>query len=405
MTVTPAAPDALRDDLHRMVLDSPYALRREEFDHKAFMREKSYRDFDRLVLGTRTISDMVGRCKYIDSSVWPVTPTETARPYIRMIWEEQCAHRKTPRSKWMGHKRVPWSRETFPMLDLNPPLFFDRPSHGDLTYVDIKAAYFQLYSPATLDLRFNPQRGTFGQGLIEFLRTDELATLKETRNTIIGVVRARARTQCSYGKVSKVPTYNRFLAPELWGYLMHTLHAVAHDLIERFDVRYVATDGFIVPSHQAPLLREFLAEEWGLETAVKGQGEGSVWALGAYALGSLGSRSRAQRGEPTCNLLPRDRAFAADLKRWRWWLLRREIAVDTRMQLASTSTLGGEEAGVGGFPHGFAGKPVPTAAALPPASCLFPSSAPSPAGRALFSAQPGDQRLAPPRPSRPRVVA
>lgn len=389
-----------------MVLDSPYALRREQFDYKAFMREKSYQDYDRLVLGTRTISDMVGRTKYIDSSVWPVTPTETARPYIRMIWEEQCAHPKSSRSKWMGYKRVPWSRETFPLLNINPPLFFDRPSHGEFTYVDIKAAYFQLYSPATLDLRFNPARGVFGQGLIEFLRTAELATLKETRNTIIGVVRARSRMQCSHGKVSKVSTYNRFLAPELWGYLMHTLHAVAHDLLERFDVRYIATDGFIVPTGQAAALREFLAEEWGLETAVKGEGEGSVWALGAYKLGELGSRSRAQRGEPTCNLLPRDREFAAALKRWRWWLLRREIATDTRMQLASASTLDREEAGAVGFPHGFAGKPVPRPAA-PAASCLFPSSAaPSPAP-GLFAARPGDQCVRPPTAAdrRPRVVA
>lgn len=406
-----------------MVLDSPYALHREEFDYKSFMREKCYRDYERLVLGTRTISDMIGRSKYIDSSVWPVTPTETARPYIRMIWQEQCARPKGPRSSWMGYKRVPWSRATFPMLWLNPPMFFERPSTGDLTYVDIRAAYFQLYSPATLDLRFDPTRRVFGQGMIEFLRTDELATLKETRNTIIGILRARERTQCSHGHVSKVPTYNRFLAPELWGYLMHTLHALAHEVLARFDVRYMNTDGFIVPTSEAPLLREFLAEEWGLETTIKGQGEGSVWALGAYTLGDLGSRSRAQRGEPMCNLLPRDRRLAADLKRWRWWLVRRELHADTRMTLAATDTLEREEAGVGEFnapgPRAEYGKPVPTAgraAHAPPLHPSAPASAPlfrpartvervrlapssAPAGGALFRAAASDELVRLPAPA------
>lgn len=396
-----ASPDRLREELHRLVLDSPYALRREQFDYKSFMREKQYIDFERLVFGTRTISDMIGRAKYIDESVWPVTPTETARPYIRMIWEQQCARPKTARSSWMGYKRVPWSRETFPMLWLNPPMFFERPSHGDLTYVDIKAAYFQLYSPASLDLRFNPQRRMFGQGLISFLRTDELAALKETRNTIIGVVRARERTQWSHGKVTKVPTYNRFLAPELWGYLMHTLHAIAHDVIERFDVRYMNTDGFIVPTAEAGLLREFLAEEWGLESTVKGQGEGSVWAMGAYKLGGLGSRSRAQRGEPMRNLLPRDRRFAADLKRWRWWLVRRELHADTRMVLAVTDTLAPEEASVGEpiapGPRAVYGKPVPTAGRATHVSPLRSSSTPPRAP--LFHAAEGVERVRPPRPA------
>jgi hypothetical protein len=395
------SPDRLRAELHRMVLESPYALAREEFDYKAFMREHVYRDYQRLVFGTRTISDTIGRTKMIDHSVWPVTPTETARPYIRMLWEQQCAHRKTARSKWMGYKRVPWSRETWPMLDLNPPLRFERESAGELTYVDIKAAYFQLYAPASLDLRFNPQRRVFGQGLIRFLRTAELATLKETRNTIIGVVRARERTQWSDGRVSKVSTYNRFLAPELWGYLMHTLHAIAHEVVELFDVRYINTDGFIVPTREAGLLREFLAERWGLESVVKGEGDGRVWALGAYKVGSLGSRSRAQHGEPMCNLLPRDERLAEDLRRWRWWLLGRELNADTRMMLTA-SRLASEE-GPGEF-IAPSGKPVPKLARRP--APLFASSRPaSPsASSSLFRSAPGEERVRLARPSRPVIT-
>jgi hypothetical protein len=396
------SPDRLREELTRMVLDSPYALRREEIDYMAFWRSREWESFDRLVLGNRTFSDMVGRTKYIDSSVWPVTPTETARPYIRMIWEEQCARRQTAKSRWMGFKRVPWSRETFPMLKLNAPAFFAAPSSGDLTYVDIKAAYFQLYSVASLDLRFNPQRGVFGQGIIEFLRADELATLKETRNTITGVVRATSRKQCCHGKMEMVPTYNRFLAPELWGYLMHTLHAVALDLRERFDVRYIATDGYIVPSHEADLLREYLAEAWGLESTVKCSGPGSVWALGAYRLGERGSRSRAKRGEPVDNLLALDEDWRAKLRRWRWWLIRREFNADVRMQLAAADTLDREGVGVGepfapdvGFaPAAGHGKPVPTAAASPTSRLFIGSS--SPARGALFRSQPGEACLRPP---------
>jgi len=395
--------EGLRTELQRMVLDSPYALAREAFDYRAFMRDRRYVEYDRLVFGNKTLSDMVGRTKMIDESAWPVTSTELARPYIRMIWNAQCARPKTRQSKWMGYKRVPWSRETFPMLKINPPQFFEAPSSGDLTYVDIKAAYFQLYSPASLDLHFNPHRGVFGQGMIEFLRNDELAGLKETRNVVTGVVRATARTQWSNGRVSKVQTYNRFLAPELWGYLMHTLHAIAHEARQRFDVRYIATDGFIVPTSEADLLREFLAEDWGLETTVKCSGPGNVRAMGAYKLGEGGSRSRAQRGEPMCNIMDLPDDWREQLRIWRWWLVRREFAIDTRMQLAAADTLALEEAGADEpfapdvafeVPAGL-GKPVPTAAAQS-APRLFVSS---PRPRTLFHAAPGVQRVRLPSPA------
>ncbi|MCA1571031.1 MAG: hypothetical protein LC798_12060 [Chloroflexi bacterium] len=392
------SPELLRADLHRMVLESPYALARESFDLMSFMRERRFEQYDRLVVGNKTLSDMVGRTKMIDESAWPVTSTEMARPYIRMIWDEQCARPKTRQSKWMGYKRVPWSRETFPMLKINPPQFFEAPSGGDLTYVDIKAAYFQLYSPASLDLRFNPLRGVFGQGIIEFLRTDEMAGLKETRNVVTGVMRATARTQYSSGEWKKVPTYNRFLAPELWGYLMHTLHAIAHEARQRFDVRYIATDGFIVPTSEADLLREFLAEDWGLETTVKCSGPGNVRAMGAYTLGGTGSRSRAERGQPMNNIMDLPDDWREQMRIWRWWLIRREFAIDTRMQLAAADTLGLEEAGADEpfapdvafeVPAGL-GKPVPTAAAQS-APRLFVSSSARPA--TLFHAAPGVQRV------------
>jgi len=126
--------------------------------------------------------------------------------------------------------------------------------------------------------------------------------------------------------------------------------------------------------------------------------------MGAYTLGGTGSRSRAERGSPMNTIMDLPDDWREQLRIWRWWLIRREFEIDTRMQLAAADTLALEEAGADEpfapdvafeVPAGL-GKPVPTAAAQS-APRLFVSSSARPA--TLFHAAPGVQRVRLPSPA------
>ena len=294
---------------------------RVRMDSASFFAEHgAWTRVPRLVLGTRSAYDPAHRRKYICWRDWSVGTHELARPYLRWIHEQQRAGHK----RSMLYRRVPWRTEQLGMLDLPHPLYYAGAGvEGDLAYVDISACYFQLYRPATLDLHFDPARGQLGCGQIEWLEPDLLADSKGLRNALIGVCRAQTIVEARFGQVTQRATHNRFLAPCLWGYLMHTLHAVMREAIDRFDACYVHTDGLIVPAENAPALIDWLAQEWRLESRVKVQGPGRVWGLGGYEIGEHRTRTAVERGRPICNLIDLDPEMHHNLRRWRGWLLDR----------------------------------------------------------------------------------
>ena len=281
-----------------------------------------------VVVGTRSLYDPTTHRKFIHHTDWPYGRHELARPYLRWIHEAQT---KGVSKNAMVSRRVPWRTEQLPMLNIPHPLYFPGGSlNGDWAYVDISSAYFQVYSPATLDLVFNPDRQHLGVGRVEFLGADQLGDDRALRNALIGVCRTQRVSELLHGELHTRPVHNRFLAPQLWGYIAYTLHAVAREAVERFGACYVHTDGIIVPANRAEALMRWLADEWRLESKIKAQGPGSVWCVGGYRVGDVSSNVPASdRGRTICNFLNLDPQTHRMLRRWRGWLLDRTRGVST----------------------------------------------------------------------------
>lgn len=304
--------------LRDRVLDGP--SQRVQFDHEAFFTGAKWRTYDRLVLGTRSAYDPRAQRKFTDRHDWPIAPHELARPYLNWIHAEQRHGREGSR----GNKQVPWRRESLPMLDLPAPMFYSgHVTEGDLTYVDINACYWQLYTSATLDLDYAPERQRLGVGRIEFLNPGDLRGAKGLRNSVIGVTRTTAVDEARHGVVRRRRTFNKHLSPELWGYIAHTLHAIMREAVERFGACYVHTDGIVVPADRGEAVIRWLADEWRLESSVRATGPGRVWGLGAYEIGERRSRALVTHGLPICNLLDLDPVLTAALRRWRTFLVER----------------------------------------------------------------------------------
>lgn len=337
----------------KTLVESSYT--RTPFDFEEFVNQRRYLDYQLLTLGSnKTVFDVISKEKFIDHSLWPVTESELARTYLHHIFQQQAP--KAIEHNGMDSRRVPWSKKTFPLLEINPPIFFAKQHTGDLAYIDIKSAYYQLYQHLTLDFSFNPDDHILSHGRIKFLDIDELKNHKAIRNTMIGICRAKTVNQITYGKYFIRNTYNRWLAPELWGYLMYMLHAVARDIKQRFPVHYIHTDGYIINQEDTDAVQAFFMNEWGLQTTIKAQGHGTVHALGNYTIANVvAGASEDIRGEHVDNtrslknLTPQ---LARILKRWRIWLLEHHLKLDsqhkagynTRGALAANVSLFGNDA-------------------------------------------------------------
>lgn len=288
-----------------------------------------------VVLGTRSLFDPTTQRKFIHHADWPYGRHELARPYLRWIHEAQTdGVSKTA----MVSRRVPWRTEQLPMLNIPHPLYFPGGRlNGDWAYVDIEHAYCQVYGPATLDLVFNPAREHLGVGRVEFLATDQLQEDRSLRNSLIGVCRTQRVSEMIHGQHQTRTVHNRFLAPQLWGYIAYTLHAVAREAVERFGACYVHTDGIIVPADRAELLQAWLADEWLMTSKVKAIGSGTIYSSGGYKIGDpekgeLWAESRVPSvttGKPICNFLDLEPSMHRLLRAWRGWLLGREAGIPT----------------------------------------------------------------------------
>jgi len=319
----PRPADDPRKFLEQRILRSD--KQRVQFDYEEFFTSERYKDFERLAIGTMTVTDMKTKTRYIDSSLWPYTEWELAREYLRWIFESQAGERT---------KRVGWNRETFRMLKVHQPLFFERPERGELCYLDISSAYWQLYNCLTLDVYFNPWRKAFGLGQIRFLCKDWLRAQRTVRNALIGIVRSKehyeyhpaART--GKGVVRLKPgspwvirrTYNKFLAPELWGFIVFYLHQIAAFLHANYDIFYIHTDGYILPQPQARDAIEAVMDRFKVSLAVKAAGHGEVTGIGRWKIEDRGTKNYGD-GKPVKYLMDYDTGMQTRMSEWRAWAI------------------------------------------------------------------------------------
>lgn len=322
-TLAPTRP-AICAHLASKVLERA-TYRRVQVNFKEWLATGEWERIPLAYWGTHSLTDVTAQRKYLDKCAWPVGDAELARQYLAQLVQEQAPF---DGGEGMASRRVPWQKRALPMFQITPPLYFKRPVDGDLAYVDIHAAYHTLYSPATLDLDFDIERGTLALGRLNFLSAHEIGQEKGIRNSLVGITRALTMQQVRFGIAQTRRTHNRFLAPGLWGYLMHTMHAIARQAVRDFGAVYVHTDGYIVPRPAAEPLITHLRDRWLMDAGIRHAGQGRVRACGAYRIGGHGTRTIGlsdRHGQPVDNMLALTRDQERLLMRWRHWLAERHV--------------------------------------------------------------------------------
>jgi hypothetical protein len=192
------------------------------------------------------------------------------RPYVRRIMRLQPAQRFLPHPH---------------LLARHAPLYFDFPLQGeDLTYVDLRRAYWSIYTRCTLDVAYdglNPP----DLGRTRFLAAEDYADERLFRNALLGSLRRKWRRGLDHGQPFRelVPSHDQ--RPNLWGLVMDCLELVAWEM-RRLGAIYVHTDGYVFAHRDiAEAAQVSLTEKFALESRLVITGAGIVTGLGRWTIG------------------------------------------------------------------------------------------------------------------------
>lgn len=232
--------------------------------------------------GAKTIfSQRVGQpdARYMPPSSGGLGNTELSRTYVRYCLSQAREDGKVGR----GFRR----HDHF--FQIPPPLFFepgpiDGRHHGCFAYVDLASAYWSIHQKSTIDMKFNPGSWALG-GRAFYLDVDEVTAYRQIRRIIPGLLRSGSCYRYKHGKPSDVAFRGDLCYPEITGYTMYTMHAIAQEVVDNFGALMVMTDGYIIPEERAEELVEFLWERWGMRGVIKARGEGALYSMNVYQVG------------------------------------------------------------------------------------------------------------------------
>lgn len=182
-------------------------------------------------------------------------------------------------------KRFEWNRANLDLLDLPQPLYCaSNPGEQYLVYVDIKSAYYSIYSRLPALLYYSSYGAKLCGDRLGFLLPDDLKNFKLARNCLIGCMRARSGLLVRDKKIVSVPVRNALISPSHWGLIATLLHTLAHYAIS-FGAIYYNTDGAIFTSDEDATKWADFVGSLNLQTSIKAQGMGYCWGVGRYSIG------------------------------------------------------------------------------------------------------------------------
>jgi len=178
--------------------------------------------------------------------------------------------------------RPPYQKGLLAILErASAPYYAVLGRYPNMAYVDLKAAYYVLYT-RWWGLEYWPQRYLSApRAVIRW--QDELATNKLARNALYGLLRGTRKVAYTQKGVFSHPAH-QYVYPQVALAVLHTLHAIAHQVVEQWGAVYVHTDGYIVPANAASSLVDWLREVWQLEARVDAIGDAEVRGVGIYAV-------------------------------------------------------------------------------------------------------------------------
>jgi hypothetical protein len=247
-------------------------------------------------LGVRAIDvNVAGTWPNLSGELEPMSPGQAAKTELSRAFP--------------GLKRVGWRRDHIRLFDWRSPMYFNEPYQGSGIYVDLKAAYCQVYRNLWLDTPFPRGVGTLSLSPV----ADRLQDWKAARNAVMGIIKNRTITGCRSGKRQEISVTNHFLSPGLWATVQATLHAVATTALKHGAI-YVNTDGYMFPGYEKALgFLDFL-NDYNLKHEIRDSGVIDLKGWNNYQVGRTSTALyRMERSLPSGKI---NNVRTDDTKRW-----------------------------------------------------------------------------------------
>lgn len=243
--------------------------------------------FEGAVVGTGSIYNIKTKTVFIYPSHLQEGTLFTHQSIARKIVEHAL--------KLTGRRRYPSNNYLDKEALLKPPIYC-KPVTGDLVYIDLKSAYFQIYKRMPLYPR--EIRGRWNDAppyLADFLPLD-IEKFKLIRNSIGGLWRANVSTRISGGKLVRTERIFPTTSFDSWQLLQTFLHTIGRIAIY-MGAYYVNNDGYIFRTRS--YWQDFVdfLDENGLKWEIKAIGAGEIRGIGMYSIGELQTK-RLAKGHP-----------------------------------------------------------------------------------------------------------
>lgn len=230
--------------------------------------------------GSNSIYVPRGKVKYLDKSAckpWPDLENE-----VGLMGPGEAVRTELAR-EWPDLTRVGWSGKQVVLLNARSPLHYTGQYSAPLIYVDLVAAYNQIYEKLWLDTTF--PRAYYGRYPL-WAVANRLKIWKSARNSLVGVCRSRDAVAYRGMKRVTIKMKNKYLSPGLWGTVQGILHWIASEAVNHGAI-YVNVDGYIFHEGDGELADRFLLflSDLGIRWSIRAQGQGEIVSWNNYRIG------------------------------------------------------------------------------------------------------------------------
>ncbi len=273
--------------------------------------------------GSNSIYIPKGKVKYLDKSV--CKPWSNLEGDVGLMAPGEAVRAELAR-EWPQLKRVGWSSKQVSLLDARSPLHYTGQHVGPMIYIDLDAAYSQIYEALWLDTTY--PRAYYGRYPLDGV-AKRLALWKAARNSLVGICRSRDAVAYKGAKRIRIKMKNKYLSPGLWSTVQSILHMVASKAVDCGAI-YINVDGYVFPGGADEFCTPFLfwLSELQFRWSIRSTGSGEIVSWNNYQIGS--TRTQANR----LGLIQNSKEFSnvnnSNRKRWRaYWAGCRRIHGNT----------------------------------------------------------------------------
>jgi hypothetical protein len=153
---------------------------------------------------------------------------------------------------------------------------------GEAAYTDIAQAYRQIAAAVGWNPEYWPSRGVLNCQRLRPV-SGFLWGHKLWRSMLYSLARKTPMQIMRHGVITHENVPSPYYNPRFVGLVLDVLNGVGWDL-RRAGAVYIHTDGAIVPTRHLAAAEE-VYQSWGLEWAIKGEGETEIYGVGSYRVG------------------------------------------------------------------------------------------------------------------------